>query len=320
MMSCGSERYWIAFKMQTVCICPEKNVTFPRTDTGDGRSAGAFVNSLTNATYYQRMTTCRLSRKSVQLHGISTAYLDSGQGEPIVALHGIPTSSLLFAPLVRRLSSYRLIAPDLLGQGQTEAPPTGPLGYPAYANHLRAFMDRVPPQRFHLLIHDLGGVLGLGWATENVERLESLIILSTTITASFRVGTALYLANLILGPGLLRWGMQSTLKRPQTLDSALLDEWAKPWSRRRVLRGTDHFARHHLQRIRAKLERIQVPVVVIWGEQDHIFPLQHAVSIVRALPQAQIITIKRCGHWSPLDAPDEVAQCIMKFLSASAHA
>ena len=63
-------------------------------------------------------------------------------------------------------------------------------------------MNSAPSQRFHLLMHDLGGVLGLDWATENVERLESLIILSTTITGSFRVGKALYAANLILGRGL----------------------------------------------------------------------------------------------------------------------
>ena len=261
------------------------------------------------------MTTGQLSRKSIQLNGITTAYLDSGQGESIVALHGIPTSSLLFAPLVPFLSNYRLLAPDLLGQGQTEVPPAGSLGYAAYAHHLHAFMDSVPPQHFHLLVHDLGGVLDLDWATENGGRLESLIILSTTITPCFRVGTALYAANLILGQGFLRWGMPLTLKRSRMVDPALLEEWVRPWSRRRLLRGTDHFARHHLQRIRSKLERIQAPVLVIWGEHDNIFPLRHASSILQALPQATMSTIKRCGHWSPLDAPDEVAHFVLEFSS-----
>lgn len=258
-----------------------------------------------------------MSRRTVQLNDIITAYFDSGQGEPIVALHGIPTSSLLFAPLVPFLNKYRIIAPDLLGQGQTETPLTGPLGYTAYADHLDKFMNSVPPQRFHLLIHDFGGVLGLDWATKNIERLESLIVLSTTITGNLLVGKVLYAANLIFGQALLRWGMQSTLKRSQKLDPALMEEWVKPWSRRRMLRGTDHFADHHLQRIRSELKRIQVPALVIWGEQDNIFPLQHASDIVQALPQAKMFTIKRCGHWSPLDAPHEVAQLMTKFFSAN---
>ncbi len=146
------------------------------------------------------------------MNHITTSFLENGQGETVVALHGIPTSSLLFAPLLPFLNNYRLIAPDLLGQGQTEVPATGPLDYAAYADHLRAFMSVVSPHRFHFLIHDLGGVLGLDWATENVERLKSLIILSTTLTESMRVGKLLYLANLVFGQGLLRWGMQSTLK------------------------------------------------------------------------------------------------------------
>jgi pimeloyl-ACP methyl ester carboxylesterase len=265
------------------------------------------------------VTISQRSRRQIQLNNLRTAYLDEGQGETIVALHGIPTSSLLFAPLLPHLSNYRLIAPDLLGQGQTETPAIGPLDHSAYAEHLRAFMEAVPPPRFHLLIHDLGGVLGLDWTTEHVERLESLIILSTTITESFRVGKALYAANLVFGRSVLRWAMQFTLKRPQKLDATLIDEWVKPWSRRRILRGTDHFAGHHLQRIRAKLNRIPVPVLIIWGEQDDIFPLRRASSIVRALPQARMFTIKQCGHWSVLDAPDEIAQ-LVKFFTANGQA
>jgi haloalkane dehalogenase len=259
-------------------------------------------------------------RKSIRLNSIATAYLDMGRGETIVALHGIPTSSLLFAPLLPHLSNYRLIAPDLLGQGQTETPPTGQLDFSAYADHLRAFMRVVPPEHFHLLIHDLGGILGLDWATEYMERPTSLTILSTTLTGSVRAGKLLYAANLVFGRSLLQWGMQATLKRHRQLNAALLEEWARPWSRRRILRGTDHFAGHHLERIRSQLDRVRVPAVVIWGEQDDIFPLRHLSSIIRALPQATMHTIQRCGHWSPLDAPDEIAQIVVESFGAQGQA
>jgi pimeloyl-ACP methyl ester carboxylesterase len=258
-------------------------------------------------------------RHSTQLDGVTTTYLDVGQGETIVALHGIPTSSLLFAPLVPPLRHYRLIAPDLLGQGRTETPSTGNLDYAAYAEHLRAFMHAVPPDHVHLLIHDLGGILGLEWATEHVERVKSVTILSTTLTGSFRVGRALYAANLIVGQSFLRWGMRFTLKRAR-LEAALLEEWVQPWSRRRILRGIDHFASRHLQRIRSKVEQLRVPVLVIWGKQDTIFPLSHAARLVRLLPNARLCTIERCGHWSPLDAPEELAQCMTEFFHANGHA
>lgn len=255
-------------------------------------------------------------RRSIQLNGVTTTYLDVGQGDTLVALHGIPTSSLLLAPLLPHLTNFRVIAPDLLGQGHTATPSTGPLDYAAYATHLCAFLEAVPPHQFHLLLHDLGGILGLEWAAEHVERVKSMTILSTTMTESFRVGRALYAANLILGQRVLRWGMRFTLKRAQ-LETALLDEWVTPWSRRRILRGTDHFATHHLQRIRSKVEQLRVPVLIMWGKQDTIFPLPHASGLVRMFPNARLCTIERCGHWSPLDAPEEVAQYVLEFYRAN---
>jgi pimeloyl-ACP methyl ester carboxylesterase len=254
-------------------------------------------------------------RKWIRLEGIGTAYLDFGSGEPIVALHGIPTSSLLFAPLLPHLNGIRLIAPDLLGQGKTDTPSGGKLDYAAYAAHVGTFFDTVPPPGFHLLLHDFGGVLGLDWATQHSERVKSIILLLTTLTPSYRI-TALYAVNLTFGQRLLRWGMRFTLKRHNAPEAEVVEEWVKPWTRRRLLRGGDHFARHHLERIRERVDQIRAPVLLLWGEQDDIFPLSHALRIQQALPQARLDTIPRCGHWSALDAPEEVAQRVVAFLGA----
>ncbi|MEW6208831.1 MAG: alpha/beta hydrolase [Acidobacteriota bacterium] len=257
-------------------------------------------------------------RKNVSIEGISTSWLDAGRGEAIVALHGIPTSSALFEPIVPFLNDYRLIAPDLLGQGLTDAPTAGLLDHAAYAHHLDLFMQKIPPRSFHLLLHDLGGVLGLGWAADNAERVRSLIILSTTITASFRV-SVLYAANLIFGREMLRRALPRTMKREASLDPSLVEMWADPWTRRRILRGRDHFARRHLRRLRAKLGRLKCPALIIWGEEDDIFPLTHARMIMRELTQAKLAVIERCGHWSPVDAPEEVGKLMVEFFRGLRH-
>ena len=121
-----------------------------------------------------------MTRHTAQISGISTAYLDEGRGIPIVAVHGIPTSSTLFRPLLPYLDGCRLIAPDLLGQGHTETPVSGSLGFAAYERYFRAFMETVPPPQFNLLVHDFGGILGLNWLVEHPARVQRLIILSTT--------------------------------------------------------------------------------------------------------------------------------------------
>jgi len=258
-----------------------------------------------------------LHRRSASFDGIATAWLDEGQGQAIVALHGIPTSSSLFEPLLPHLDGFRLIAPDLLGQGFTEVPAVGPLDHAAYARHLEAFLREVPPASFHLMVHDLGGVLGLEWAADNSERVRSLVILSTTVTWTFRVGVLIYGSNLLLGSRLLTRVLPAMLKSGERLDDSLKELWAAPWTRRRLLRGRDHFARRHLRRLRSKLGDIRSPSLLIWGEKDDVFPLDHAGAIRRRLPQARLVALPRCGHWSPLDATEEVGTLASEFFTTA---
>jgi pimeloyl-ACP methyl ester carboxylesterase len=248
-----------------------------------------------------------VQRVERRIGGLRTAFLDAGTGDTIVALHGIPTSSLLFAPLIPYLKGHRLVAPDLLGQGLTEVPSRGRLDFAAYFAHLYAFLAEAPPASFHLLLHDFGAVLGLTWAMSHPHRVKSLVVLSTTTTVSVRV-VALYAANLVGGRRMLRLALPAALERREHRpEAAVLDEWAGPWTRRRLLRGSDHFGRYHLRRLRGRLSVIGSPTLVLWGENDHLFPVARGLDLARRLPTAEFATVPRCGHWSPLDAPEEIA-------------
>jgi haloalkane dehalogenase len=255
-------------------------------------------------------------RQRRSIAAVETCFLDHGDGEPIVALHGIPTSSALFEPLLPELRGFRLIAPDLLGQGETEVPRTGRLNFAAYSRHLAAFLEDVAPPSFHLVLHDFGGVLGLTWANAHPERVRSVVLLSTTVTPSWRIAF-LYLTSLLFGREALRWGIARTLRRNPHGHLRLARHWAFPWTRRRCLRGLDHFDRGNLQKAVEGLRALARAPLVVWGEDDAVFPVAHARAILRESPDAKLITIAGCGHWSPLDAPAEVGRAIREFLSRS---
>ncbi len=256
------------------------------------------------------------SRRFVHVGGVRTAYVDVGAGEPVVALHGIPTSSELFDPLLPALAGFRVIAPDLLGQGETAVPSRGRLGHAEYAAHLAAFLDVVAPPTFHLIVHDLGGVLGIEWAAAHPERLRTLVVLSTT--ASFTLRWALRvklrrLKNLLGGAPVVRERILAISERPGAIDPGLPERWARPWTRRRVLRGHDHYARRHLRRVKQGLARIHTPALVLWGEWDSVFPARHAKRIRKLLSNAELNVVEG-GHFLPLDAPRVTGEEIAEFI------
>jgi pimeloyl-ACP methyl ester carboxylesterase len=259
-----------------------------------------------------------LMRRSVNCAGIRTAYLDAGEGEAVVALHGVPTSSELFEPLLPALGGFRLLAPDLLGQGETEAP-AGPLGWHRYAAHLDAFLDAVPPPRFDLVVHDLGGVLGLDWAGRHPERVRRLVVLSTTLAGSLRwaaLWTAIWGIELVVGAPAVRRGILGLARRPGAVAPELADRWARPWTRRRALRSLDLLAPWRLDAVARGLASLRVPALVLWGDRDQVFPAAHARPIVAALPGAELRVLPGAGHWSILDSPKAAGALIGGFLRA----
>ncbi|HEY8207682.1 MAG TPA: alpha/beta fold hydrolase [Myxococcaceae bacterium] len=264
-----------------------------------------------------------MRQRFAELGGIRTAWREAGEGPPIVALHGVPTSSELFLALWPHLQGVRMIAPDLLGHGDTAAPGTGRIDVAAYERHLDAFLaSDAAPERFTLVVHDFGGVLGLDWAARHPERIDRLVVMSTIVrpTARWRVLCAgLYALNLLGGRSALAAAMARTLKRART-DSALLARFASPWTRRRVWRGLDHFSARAVRRAGEALSALRVPALAIWGEDDDVFPAHPHLADLRALAASaplEIVRVPDCGHWSPLDAPEEVATAVRRFMETS---
>ncbi|WP_029921935.1 haloalkane dehalogenase [Nevskia soli] len=120
------------------------------------------------------------TKKTVSVHGRNMAYIEHGDGDAIVFVHGNPTSSYLWRDVMHPLEGCgRLIAPDLIGMGDSEKlSPAGPDTY-RFATHARyfaGFMEQVLSNhdRVILVIHDWGSALGFNWAFENQTRVRGI--------------------------------------------------------------------------------------------------------------------------------------------------
>lgn len=125
----------------------------------------------------------KASGKTITVEGLETFVLDWGEGEPIFCIHGVPTSSYLYRKVLRGLADegFRGIAIDLPGLGFSERPPDFEYSFSNYAHFCKNAAEELGLDRFHLVVHDIGGPIGFSLAAENREKILSLTILNTWI-------------------------------------------------------------------------------------------------------------------------------------------
>lgn len=125
-------------------------------------------------------------KKFTDVHGLKMAHVEKGEGRPILFLHGNPTSSFLWRNVMAAMEGDgRLIAPDLIGCGDSDKlPDSGPDRYTIaeHTRYLDAWIDKIVPEgKIILVIHDWGGALGFHWARRNPDRIAAIAYMETII-------------------------------------------------------------------------------------------------------------------------------------------
>jgi haloalkane dehalogenase len=123
-------------------------------------------------------------RSNVAVAGTSIAYVDSGRGDPIVFLHGNPTSSYLWRNVIPHLSGLgRCLAPDLIGMGESGKAPDGSYRFVDHARYLDGWFEALGlKRRVTLVIHDWGSALGFHWAYRNRAAIKGIAYMEAIVT------------------------------------------------------------------------------------------------------------------------------------------
>ena len=110
-------------------------------------------------------------KKTIDVLGKQMAYVEMGEGDPIIFQHGNPTSSYLWRNVIAEVEgSGRCLAPDLIGMGQSGKSGDGDYTFATHAKYLDAWFDAVlPSEKVILVIHDWGSGLGFHWANRHRE-------------------------------------------------------------------------------------------------------------------------------------------------------
>jgi haloalkane dehalogenase len=271
--------------------------------------------------------------------GARMSYLDEGprSDEAVLMLHGNPTWSFYFRELVRDLSPrLRCVVPDHIGMGLSDKPPGYDYRLAARIADVAALVTSLGLKRVHLVVHDWGGAIGCGWATEHVETTGRIVLLNTAAFPSARVPARIRLCRApVFGELLVRglngfagpaaWlAMHARRLTPDERRGYLFpyDSWAHRIGVHRFVRDipleSDHPSRARLEAIARGLPLLGPrPKLIVWGGRDFCFD-RHFLARWRELyPHADVDLLPEAGHYVLEDGGGDARRRIGRFLQSS---
>ena len=247
------------------------------------------------------------AQKSVKVPNGEVSYADFGDGPVALFVHGTLMSGLLWRNAIEELqSARRCIAVDLPAHGQTLTGPDQDLSITGHAEWLASFCDAVGIDRVDLVGNDTGGAICQVFAVRYPERVRTLTLTNCDVYDNLPPGefqTGVDLArNGELAPLLAKMaedldlarsdaGLGQGYERPQDLDEDMVRALFAPYASDDVGRAAERrivaiAVPHDLVTIRAQLEKLRAPTLIVWGTADHFFDIKWAYWLRDTIPGA----------------------------------
>ncbi len=266
----------------------------------------------------------------LDLDGLRLHYMAAGDGEPVVLLHGWPTSSFLWRKVMPPIAeNNRVIALDLPGFGLSDKPLDVSYSFRYYERVLDRAFDALGIEDTGLAVHDLGGPLGVYWACRRPERLRRLALLNTLIYPEFSWAVVLFVAacrlpllrSYMASPRGLRFAMRFGVADRRRLSDEAIHGVQAPFAdrdaRKALLKAGGNLSPKGFREIADKLPSLEVPVRIIYGERDRILPdvAETMRRVQQDLPQAEVTALADCGHFLQEERPEEIGRLLADFFS-----
>lgn len=272
--------------------------------------------------------------------GLRQHYLDEGQGEPLVMVHGNPSWSIYYRNLVTALRGrYRTIVPDHIGCGLSEKPGDDRYTYTLErrVDDLEALLDHLGlKENVTLVLHDWGGMIGMAWASRHPERVKRLVILNT---AAFRLPPSKPLpkrlrlardssvgAFLVRGFNAFARGATRMAVTRKPMPRALRDAYCAPYDSWQNRIATLRFVQDIplapedkgyaiVKGVEDELHQFRsVPTLICWGDKDFVFDEHFLAEWRKHLPEAEVHQFADAGHYVLEDAAEEIVPLVSTFL------
>ncbi|MDT5091962.1 MAG: hypothetical protein QOH60_1325 [Mycobacterium sp.] len=273
------------------------------------------------------------------IHGYRRAFRVAGEGPAILLIHGIGDNSSTWETVQTKLAQrFTVIAPDLLGHGKSDKP-RADYSVAAYANGMRDLLAVLDIDRVTVVGHSLGGGVTMQFAYQYPQLVERIVLVGTGgVTKD--VNIALRLASLPMGsealallrmpgavPALQIFGrfigtVFGSTKFGRDLPDVLrvLTELPEPTASSafsRTLRAVVDWRGQVVTMLDRCYLTQSVPVQLIWGQDDSVVPVSHALLAHAAMPGSELEIFDKSGHFPFHDFPERFVEVVERFIDST---
>jgi pimeloyl-ACP methyl ester carboxylesterase len=266
------------------------------------------------------------------IDGIQVHYKIAGEGEPtLVLLHGFGSSLFSWREVIPRLAQdYRVLAYDRPGFGLTDRPMAwqgkNPYGADYQVDLLIELLDQLGIQKAVLVGNSAGGAIAMSVAARYPLRIQSLVLVSPAVYQAGMPSWRRLLFNTPqmnrLGPLLARriqsWGIEFGKQAWHDPTKITADIWAgytRPLKAENWDRGLWYFMAADRQLdLPEQLDTLELPVLVVSGDDDRIVPTDQSRRLASELPNADLVIVPACGHVPHEECPQVFLRAVLDFL------
>ncbi len=268
--------------------------------------------------------------KLVMVDGKKVHYLEKGEGQPVILIHGFLYNTVMWKKNIEDLAKkFKVYAIDLWGWGYSERLKAVNYSYALYGKQIVGFMDAIKIPRASLVGQSMGGGISVYVAAHFPDRVDKLILVDPTVipypmTTTGRiyqlplVGEFL---NALPGNALFKKNIQTVwFYDPQKVTDDYVEEVARPMTIKGSLDGMMFILRNvlkepYVEAEAQKLAQINKPILIIHGREDKAIPLDRSQQLNALWKGSQLVIFEKAGHTPQEEYPEKFNPLAVEFLS-----
>ncbi len=264
----------------------------------------------------------------VDVDGVPIHYVEAGQGDSVLLIHGLGASTFSFRHIIPELAQhYRVVALDLKGFGYSGRPANSDYSLTAQADLVRGVMDRLRIEQAAVVGHSMGGAVAM-WLALRHPALVSRLMLVNSAT-DFEMHRATNVTSLlrpffVIGAlfafhrrSYRRRAFQTMVHDPAHVTPEVLEGYFRPSRMKGHLRALASLSADRRRDPPLDLERIRQPALVLWGEHDRWLPPARGEELARRIPNARFELVRGAAHMPLEEQPESCNAVLLAFLGAA---